>query len=480
MNNLLRSKRLLELKDSYSSIPLSLFAQYPNLSDDLSGAVAGVFNSTFVNDSNTRRLFTGYENFYVATANTYPALVSYDTTDDKLTEVSRVYVKQYSGTANTVLSSNPERRYGIVSTYQSIAAPRIPFIKNSFILDVHTYDQNGVFVQNPVLSYDIKQLDPNYYDASISYNGLAGISTDAKYILVTYAVGGPAVGAVTGQKLEIMEISQDGTTLTSRAKIDTPPTEKPGLHSFPQGSIMFLQKNSTTKYNIISAMNSWNLANALGTTSQMSYFVFDSVADTLVLKDTQWVSQYIQGYDVDIANMLAWSVTNSTNTINVSIKQNGYLPYDNPAIDKDYELKAWKINETLGKIVYNGGVSLKQDGIQVRASPNGKVLAITSSPVILTDVYPSTANALSPIAGRYGPCVLKVYRLRKNGSLEECDSSAASPLSFGLAWSEDSATLAVSGQTVYRTVTVQTPFGASTRTAGIKSDQLYNVIDNDE
>lgn len=470
-NNILKTKNELTLIDSISSIPKSQFIAQSDLIDSVSATVQGAFNSTFVQDSGKRRLLVGYENFYATAANTFPALVSYDTTNDQLTEVSRVYCRNSTGLSNSVVSASNTLRYGASSTYAGIYVPGVPFLPNTFSIELHTYDANGVFSQSPSVAFNLKQLDVDFYDATISYNGLAGISTDGEYLIATYATGS-IPGLITGQKLQILKVAADCTALSAKAKIETPVTNIPNMYSFPQGAIMWKQAVESTKYNIISAMNSWNFSNPLGKTSQMAYYVYDTVTDTLELKSTEWVSQYIQGFDVNITNSTAYSVTNSVSENGISILQNARAPFNNPAVDKSYELKLWKIDENAGTISYSGGTDMNRDGVQIRSSHDGKTLAVTSSPAIANDVFITSANPLSPIANRYGPSIVKTYKIAGD-FIEDGDTAAASPLAFGLAWTDDDSILAVSGQATFRQISLSSP--PMTSSAGMKSDQLYTV-----
>jgi len=467
--NVLKASYSLNLKDSISSIPKSAFVD-TNLYTQVSGRIQGTFNNIFVKD--TDLYLAGYENSYAPAADTFPQLITYNISGDQFVELSRVYCRPNTGLSNTVVSSNKNRLYGASSTYASILPgnPSQSFVTHFFKVEIHPISADGILSQTPSIVFDLKQLDAAYYDQTIAYNGIGGISSDAKYILVTYATGVGIPGILTGQKFEVLELSDDLTTLTSVAKANAPPTNVPGTVSFPQGSVMWPKKGSSTKYNIISAMASWNFSYPFGLDANMAYYVFDSENGTLELKATVPLPAYPQGYDVDEENGFVYAVTNEVSD-GISARQDSPQPFGNDAEDKNYEFRVMELKENQETLVHVGGIDLEGAGIQVRSSHDGKTVAVTtSSSSLFNYLVPNPGDFFSPVARIFSPSIVNLYK-RSGSKLELTGSSvSASPLSFGLAWTADDSRLAVSGQATYLQV--------GTQTTGQKSDQLYEVIKN--
>ena len=471
--SLLKSDEQLHLLDSYSVISESTYQQHPDLYDAQKSAVEGSFYAAIVDTLQAKLLFSGYEGFYAPYENVYPSGVFYDVSFGNITEVSRLSVPVGSGQTNALIPINAAERYIAISRYTPVGFVS-PYVTHSYIIYLHNYSALGVVDQSPAAAYDMSGLAPNFYNKSVAYTGLSGISSDGKFVIGTYAVGLPVLGAVTGQKHVILRVASDHSGLTPVVTIDTVPTGFARLFSFPQKTVLFPTTADPTKYHFVSADNSWNLTAPLGFTAGVSSYIFDSVANTLTLVDSEPVAQYIQGFDVDRKNGIVYTITNEVSSNGVSTLQFARTPYANAAVDKDSELRAWKLDIS-GNLTYLGGLELASDGIQVHPSPNGKYLAITYASIIGNDVQYTNFTGLGNISRTYSPTTLNLYKVKldKDGvlSLDLRDTSSASPLTFGLAFDAKSALLGVAGQSTYRVL----PNGYR---AGQKDTQLYEVVDH--
>lgn len=474
-SSLLNSDIQLKLKGSYSSISQSKYQQYPDIYSAQSSNVQGSFSATLFETSTTKLLFAGYEGFYAPYPDVYPSAVFYNVEGGNVVEVSRLSVPAGAGQTNAFVSTTPGNRYVAITRYIPIGFVS-PYASHNFILYIHNYSDAGVIDPVPTLVYNLANLAPaNFYNKSVSYTGLSGISVKGDVLQVTYAVGLPYLGAITGQKHALLKVSSDHASVTLSVAVDTLPTGFPSLYSFPQKTVLFQTCYDNNKYHFVSADNSWNITSPLGFTASVSSYIFDSVANTLVLADSSAVAQYIQGFSVDRKNNIVYAITNEVSSDGVSVLQFPRVPYVNNASDKDTELHAWKLNNN-GKLDYQGGLELASDGIQVEPSPNGKYLAVSYAGIIGNEVQYTSFTGLGNISRVFSPNTVNLYKVKVSPhgvSLNLLDTSSASPLSFGLAFDAKSKALAVVGQSTYRVL----PGGYR---VGQKDTQLYEISDDDE
>lgn len=473
ISSLLKSDVQLDLLSSYSTISQSKYQQYPDLYDSQKSTIQGSFSASLFETSQAKLLFSGCENFYAPYADTYPSVVFYNVSSDSIVEASRLSVPAGTGQTNGLVSTTANNRYVAISRYTPIGFVS-PFVSQSFQIYIYNYSEAGIIGSTPVTVYDMSQLAVNFYSSSVSYNGLSGISSDGKWLMATYAVGFPIIGAITGQKHVLLRVSSDHATITASVTIDTLPTGFPRLFSFPQKTVLYPTASNPTKYHFVSADNSWNLTSPLGFTASVTSYIFDSVANTLTFADSSYVAQYIEGFDVDSKNSIVYSITNEVSSNGVSTLQFPRIPYDNAAVDKNSELRAWKLSDN-GNLTYRGGLEIGGDGVQVRPSPNGKYLAVTYAGIIDNDVEYTTFVGFGNISRTYAPTVVNLYQVKARDdylSLDLLDSSPASPLSFGLTFDAQSSELAVVGQSTYRVL----PNGFN---VGQKDVQLYRLLYQD-
>lgn len=449
---MLRADAKLRLLDAYSAIPVEEFLNIPDLQKRLGAAVQGGWVAEFVRDD---LVATGYENFYNSD-NVFPGVVLYNTTDDQLVETDRVPVPAFAGLASSAVSANADRPLTAMSLYESVGVPGVAFLPHRYTIRIDRFNvQTGQFDDAPALEFDLSQVDDDIYNATIAYNGVAGMSKDGRYLLLTYGIGVPAppgfpFGQVlTGNRYAMAELAADGSSLTVLAILDSPPTDKVGLHSFPQKAIMTPMKSDSTVYNVLVPTNSWNLAAPFGTTAQMCYYTFDTKTNAFAAHGCVWAPQYIQGAGYDTERGRFYGICNGVTDNGLSANQIQRQPYDNPAVDKSYNLRMHAINEQARTITYRGGVNTYSDGIQVQPSRDGKTLFTVTAPAIFNSVFSTASNPISPVGRLFAPNTGTTYSVRGNGVLVMQDSAALAPLTFGVGFDSTGNRVAVSGQDTY-------------------------------
>lgn len=475
--DLLDSDAELLLLDSQSAIPIAAFVGNPELADALQAQTEGCFNSEYLVVGNNKFVIQGYENLYPAFAGN-PLFVAYNVSADTLVETSRIVCPTLVTSTNAIVSPNSALRYvgygSAIPVYPGLPVEEVAFVPQDYVLFLFQYDLHGVFNQTPVVSFQLSSLSNNLYNQSIAYNGFAGVSNDGLYVVATYALGSePEV--ITGQKLDVLKVHATSagavTGLSSAAKTNTAPTGIPGLYSFPQGLEMWQDAWNTSLYHLIVAENSWNFPFITGLTSQISYyqFVTSGSFERIV---SQEVQGYIQGFGVDTVNNLVYTITPLTVPVgSPSVEQTPNTPWENGAPDPQNNLRVYRLSTSAGTLTYLGGLNLQQDGVQVRPSNDGSLIAVTTGSVTADDIFNTTYDALGTAANHYAPNEVTVYSVLGNNNLRlRLESqSAASPLSFCLAWSPDDSRLAVGGEPTYRNNTANFLF------TGQQNVQLYNV-----
>jgi hypothetical protein len=430
----------LKLRGADSVIPPEDFKQNPSLSVDVYSKLTGAFTSIIRDDIS----YDAHETYYASLSNIYPALVSYNISTG-LKEIDRVSARINVGIANGAIA--PERNYGVISTYES-TVPQYPVAEHIFKLEFHNIS-NGHFDQTPVV-FDLANLDPNYYNASLGYNNLMGISTDGQYAIVTYAVSPTnQIGVITGQNIEVLRINSD-LSVTSVAKSSLPDPGIPGLAPFSVGAIAWESENG--KYSIEASVNSWNLQVPLGANSRMAHYTFDPLDQSLTLDDTFWVPQYIEDFDVDLTTGDVYVALESV-SIGPSIYQFPLPVYNNDAIDKNSELQVIKyVND---EYTHKLGVDLEEYAVQVRVSHDGKKLALVTASSIAAYVDGAKLSPLGAptrITSTNEVKIARIFKLFNKVYLDLKSFAPAPDFSLGLAFSEDDNVLSVAGITSYQNV----------------------------
>lgn len=469
-SNLLRSKAQLTGLASRSVVPVANFTNIPGLVDSFSASVQGPWVVEFLDAATA---VSGYENFYATDANVYPGLVAFDVAQDALNQTDIVYVPAGTGLASSAVSANPARPYAAMSFYTPIPAiPGLPDIVQPHNFQVSVYKlANGKFSDAPSLVIPQAAIDPEAYTATISYNGIAGMSKDGRFLVYTYAIGAPSgafpAQVIVGNRFAVVELLDDATAYAVRAIVDSPATEKPGFASFAQKAIMEERPGEAGVYDVIIAVNSWNLANPLGITAQLAAYKFDDASSAFELQGTEWAPQYIQGVGYDAAKARAWIICNGVDVDGTGTDQVPRAPYANPAVDKSANLRMHELDRATGAFTYEGGVDLQADGIQVQPSRSGKLLFATTAPAITNDLFVTFDNPLTPVGRRYAPNVVTAFSVNGAGKLQQEWSAAASPLAFALGASPADDRLIVAGQDTYEAI--------GTRFVGQRGTQLYKV-----
>lgn len=489
-NNLLWTSNgaAINLQSSISVTPIETYLSNPSLADDFASTIQGAFNGGFVEDSVTSQLsyIQAYENGYATVDNIFPALVSYGVSPDgNLTSfpTSIIYCPIGTGISAGVISDAPGFEYGAISTYSNALGGSTGFsTPHEFRIQMHRFS-NGVFEPTPFVDVDMAEIATfafggiKYYNASLSYNGIAGVSSDGKYVVLTYAVGLDRAAIIMSQVLIVCRVNAEMGTLEVVATITTPATFLPNFqvnpnlslpyNSFPQTSRMW--KTGPTTYTLVVAYNSWVLLDPLGKTSQVTVYVVDVDAGTIEQRSTDFVPQYIQGMDVNEERNQVYANLNGVTT-GPSARTIDNRPYVNSAVDKDSEFRVWDITST-NELRYVGGLDTGMDGVQVHWITGTNMIALTSSPVVFVDVFATGTSSTSSVARRWLPGVVQIYKRRgsKKFSLESSSPTAALP--FAIA--SKNGLLAVGGQGTYRKLGIP---GFTQREGGLDDLQMF-VLD---
>jgi WD40 repeat protein len=233
------------------------------------------------------------------------------------------------------------------------------------------------------------------------------------------------------------------------------------------------------KYRILVAADSFNLTNVFGYTAAVMSYLFDPVANTLVLQGSQLVNQYIQGFDVSPDGKTFAVITDDVALNYPSILQVPHLPFDNSNLRRtlgngmayrhhtlgknivyeeehlrrniqagvpnvDDELRFYNLDETTGALTFMDSQNMNSYGITVRFSPDNKLFAAVVAPNVVSAYVPTIANTSNTVYS-FSPTTVLLYKVT-GSNLRIKGFSGGSPLSFGLAFSNDSKRLAVAGQ----------------------------------
>jgi hypothetical protein len=447
----------LKLKAADSVIPGTAFEENPTLSTDVYSKLTGAFTS----DISGNISIDMHETYYANLSDTYPAAVSYNLSKELghggLEEIDRISARVNVGISNGAISQ--ECNYVVISTYES-SVPQFPIAPHIFKLEFHRV-VNGIFDKTPVV-FNLADLDPNYYNATLAYNNLLGLSKDGKYAIVSYAIGpNPSQpGVITDQVIEILEVKDD-LSVKSIAKSILPNADLDGFTSFSVGAIAW--KDYWGIYNVEVSVNSWNLAQPLGNNSQMAHYTFDPSKNHLKLNDTFWVPQYIEDFDVDICTGDVYVALEAVGT-GPSIYQSPLPIYPNDAIDKNSELQI--IRYQFGQYHYLEGYDIGEYAVQVRLSNDRRKLALVTASSLVAYIDESVVSPLGAPTRIAAPNEIKLYNVYRytQKRLDLRSTGPAPPLSFGLAFNSSNDLLSVAGMTTYQNV------------SGIKNGQKGKVL----
>lgn len=424
-----------ELLDAKASIPPGDYG--PHLNDQLSALTQGAFGKrAIVDDEHGAKWYGGgFETFYAPVDGILPALVLYDISDDTLNETGRVPLAKDVGLSSSVFSPAADRPYGAVSTYESTTGGIIG--PHEFFIDVHAYDEHGQYAQAPE-SFDMGSID-GIYNLTIAYNGLAGVSGDGKYMLLTYALGVGIPGVLGGQQLAVL----DSDAMQVVAAVDATPTGIPGEYSFAQTCNMW--ETYGGHYSIVCAEDSWNLTNPRGSTAFVALYSFDG--ESLERIDSQPAPYYIEDLDVSRGLVVTTGIYAPDHVSNWFFPN---APYENGSPDPSANLRVYRVAPH--GLEYLGGLDLGASAHGVAIS--GKTLAVASAPATYTHVFTvHNITTLSPTAYRYTPQTLTLYdvvSVFSYGLVSPYASYGVAPLTYGIAFSGDRSRLATGGHASYQ------------------------------
>jgi len=303
---------------------------------------------------------------------------------------------------------------------------------------------NGEINQVPLSSLDMSTLDPDFYSMTAAYSGIGGMSDDGKYVVVSYTVGNFFFGTAE-QKLEVLSLSETGV-LASVVKVTLPPADVFPMVHFTQKVRMV--EDAAGHYIVVIGANSYNIAlgDLFGQTGAMLTYHFNSAASTLVLTGNVPNNHYVQGFDISPNHRRICAVTNLVQGAETPLVRRQH--YQNAATDNVNELRVFSYipsQTTPGALALIQTKKLNENGINVRYSGNGKMLALVTSPSLYATILP---NPLIPGASFpvYSPGTVRIVNAQGDKYQAASLSGLVSPLPFGVTWTDGDANIIVGGQ----------------------------------
>lgn len=473
-NNILRSDLLVEPLAASSTISLTTFITTPLLDDDIAAETAGCFNSELFESSISKTFVIGWESFYPAFNNTSPLFSLYNGSNGQLVLSDVIFAPYDNEITDSVISPNPAVPF--VATNLGIPIYPLPvnesaFVPNNYVVRVWNFNlTTGKFNQTPVNNFQMDSVDPDFYNSSVAYNGVFVVSEDGKLAVMTYAVG-VYPEYITGQKHIVLAVSENGAVLTPGGSCDTAPSGIPDIYSYAQTARMWPDAHHSELYHLVVAENAWNFSYIIGSTAQVSYYRYNTTSKVLSHVVSDWTSTVIQYMDIDIPNQRIF-VTGSHVDLGNGFSQIPNPYFENGASSPLENLRVWNLDTKAGTLTYAGGVIFTEDAVGVAVSSDGKLLAVTLTPLIYDNLLNTPDAPLGNPALRWENTHVELYKVSGNGQLKSAAQSAgAPPLSFCLNFDADSDQLFIAGQ--------PTANGVDGGIVGAKDVVLLGLVDND-
>jgi hypothetical protein len=277
-----------------------------------------------------------------------------------------------------------------------------------------------------------------------AYSGIGGMSDDGKYVVVTYTVGNFFFGTAE-QKIEILALSELGV-LSSVVKITLPPADVFPMVHFTQKVRMV--EDAAGHYILVIAANSYNIATGdlFGKTGTMLTYHFNSADSTLVLTGQVPNNHYVQGFDISPDHRRICAVTNLVQGAETPLIRRQH--YQNAAVDNVNELRVFSYvpaQATPGALALTLTKKLNENGINVRYSDNGKMLALVTSPSLYATLLsnPLIPGASFPV---YAPGTVRIVNVQGDKYQAASLSGLVAPLPFGVTWTNGDENIIVGGQ----------------------------------
>lgn len=416
--------------------------------------IQGVFDTQIIGFKN-ELVGHCFENFYAYSANLWPSVVIYNRSGDVLVETSRLMTPERHSNTNGIVSRNPARRYVVNSrmTPKSATAPLVLYAPANFTINIFALDwSNGVVSQTPSYSINMKDIDPALYDATAAYNGIAGLSEDGRFLVLTYARLSfvPFNGSfipVLSQRISVAEIYANGTGMTMRQTIDMPHPPNVNYIYFTQRALM--KQVAPGKHAIVIAANSYSVTGVIdpfGITGSLLTYSFNEEANTLNLTGNLPYNQYCQGFDISPDN---------TRIAIINVQVGGpegiftRLAYANGAPKPFDNFRVYSFNAlaTENAIALVNSVNTYSSGVNVRYSNDGRKIAVVSSPNYYATIVPNGKYPGQPLTRIFSNSMLQVVNAKKDRIDDVLTGYpvSASPIALGVAWSDDDTRIALGG-----------------------------------
>lgn len=390
----------------------------------------------------------------------FTVLTTHNTANGALTEVDSLRISGGKGFTQVAISPDASRPFFTTSSFESVfpIPPLRPEI-GPYTLSVYEYHQDGTLNKTPLSSIDFSSLNSQAANnMQLTYNGAVNFSYDGKYLFYTQTLGdengevsrGPdGVGNKGSQVLGILKVGLDGS-LTKVAEVAAPNN---GDFFYSQPNIISFKKNEfSDEYKLIVGYVGF-VPNNVGSFhgGMLNSYDFNSNTNTLTQTGSQPIPMVIQGLDINSRHDRVVVIGDAVSSSGKSLKQNPVEPFANNAPDSNKNFRVYNFDENVSAnaLSYNSGHDLGQSAWNVRWSPNGRWLALTTTSEYKLPGYAGLfmpkASSTEPVANGTSTVILLRYsRLQDQFKLQAIKPAASYAAS--LAWNADSSMLAVTGQ----------------------------------
>ena len=430
------------------SIPDFAYFIYPDLENSINDYVYGAFDGELNDDI----AITGFEGF-ASLPDVYPLFVSYSgVKSGKLNKVDTVYQNASWGSAAASVCKNKNKRFVVEALLKAKNPLENPFVSPVDALVVlWEYYPNGTWFSAPTTIYNLSVAEPTLYQSAASYSGSAALSEDCEYLIYTAALGDvPFPFTPLSQVVGLLKINAN-YSFTKVASIPFPNTNIAGYSTnpptpaiFPVGDYLYFAQtahmsvNKKGIYSLVVPAPTYTLFDIQGTingTASLFSYSFKPLLNQLTQVSQLPLPQYPQGLAVSNNRKTVVVVSDCVTFNNPSFSKRCKNPYANSSPKPDDEVRFYELDKD-SSLEYSDSFDLNGWGVNAAFSPKDDKLAITWAPVLLNTLINFTSLSFSS-------SVVTVYDY-KGGKLRNAVSAGTSPLSFGLAFSEDK-TLFVAG-----------------------------------
>lgn len=236
---------------------------------------------------------------------------------------------------------------------------------------------------------------------------------------------------------------------------------------------------ATQEMTITASNNVFCIADPLGRESRVVSWKVGLQSGASTQTGFTFMPAFIEDHDVDKVNSVIYTCMHNVRSYqlpNQSARQ-AINPYQTPAVDKDSEIQAIRLNPD-GSHTWIGGIDLNQYCSQIRAAPDGEKVALATSPVLANYVFqlPIQTSPLGSPSRLPGPGSLVLLDIKNDRLDITAIGGELPPLPFALAWNAQSSLIFSAGIPQRKSVTSQ--FTGITVTTGNDGATLHQVSKN--